>query len=225
MCSNHIISILFYNMQNKINLKNFFTAVKKKKFNLESLNSYNNFLNLTTKKFLKKKNETCPVIFIITIRYTRVNTLLSVSNSKGVLRFFGSSGQFFSGRQKKSKISVIKKFLKLLLSNLNFLKKKPIALHLNNVTFNKFWIIRRLRKKLFIKTIKICNVFPHNGCRKKKKKRKKVRSYAKKKNFRRKNSKFKLKKLTKRWLSGLKRQIVNLLRILVAGSNPALFKF
>ena len=28
----------------------------------------------------------------------------------------------------------------------------------------------------------------------------------------------------KRWLSGLKRQIVNLLRFLIAGSNPALFK-
>lgn len=36
-----------------------------------------------------------------------------------------------------------------------------------------------------------------------------------------KNSKRKVSK--KKWLSGLKRQIVNLLRFLIAGSNPAFF--
>lgn len=168
-------------MKNKINLKIFFTYIKKSKINFELLNYLNNQSNFYNKKFLKKKNETCPVVFIITIKYTKVNTLLSVSNSKGELRFFGSAGQFFVGKQKKSKISVVKKFFKLLLSNLDFLKKKPVALHLQNVTFNKFWIIRRLKKKLFVKTVKIYNVFPHNGCRKKKKKKKKIRSYARKK--------------------------------------------
>jgi hypothetical protein len=58
--------------------------------------------------------------------------------------------------------------------------------------------------------LKILIQYPYNGCRKKK--------------FEEKNLKIK-NKYMKKWLSGLRRQTVNLLSFLIVGSNPIFFKF
>lgn len=175
----------------KINLKLFLKQIKNKKKKSAFLNHCVNNSIIYLKDLPKLKENkislyqkiNCPILYIITIKYTKVNTLLSVTNSKGLLYLFVSAGQCVKGKKKISRIIVIKKFLKILISDLDFLKNKPIALHLKNVDFNRMWLIKFLKKKFFIKTIKNFNIFPHNGCRKKKKKRKKVRSFAKKTKF------------------------------------------
>jgi ribosomal protein S11 len=148
------------------------------------------------------------VTYIIDINFSRSNTFLHVMDFSGKLKFFYSSGSFnYSGKSKKARYSVFRDLYRVLVSKLKFLKGKPIALHLKNVGYNKSWIIKKLKKKFFIKSVRSFNLYPHNGCRKRKMRRKK----------------FKKRKM-KKWLSGLKRQIVNLLSFLIAGSNPAFFK-
>nr|YP_009115296.1 ribosomal protein S11 [Berkeleya fennica]AJA05817.1 ribosomal protein S11 [Berkeleya fennica] len=144
------------------------------------------------------------VMYIIDITFTRTNTLLHVTDFSGKLKFFCSAGSLkYTGKGKKLRSVVFRDFYRVLVSKLKFLRSKPIALHLKNVGYNKFWIIKKLKKKFFIKVIRSFNLYPHNGCRKRKMRRKKFKK--------------------KKWLSGLKRQTVNLLSYLIAGSNPAFF--
>ena len=47
---------------------------------------------------------------------------------------------------------------------------------LKNVDSNIFWFLKKLKKKLFITVVKHFNLYPYNGCRKKKIRRKKFKS-------------------------------------------------
>jgi ribosomal protein S11 len=115
------------------------------------------------------------VMYIIDITFSRSNTLLHVSDSAGNLKFSRSAGSFnYSGKSKKARWVVFKEFYRYLFK-LNFLKNKPIALHFKNVGPTKFWIIKQLKKKLFIKTVSSFTLYPYNGCRKKKMRRKKFK--------------------------------------------------
>lgn len=117
------------------------------------------------------------VVYIIDITFSRSNTFLHVMDSKGQLKFFASAGHFkYKGKNKKFRLNVLKSVYKVLLTKLKYLKNKPIALHLKNVGFNKFWIIKKLKSKFYIKTIKVFNLFPFNGCRNKKIRRKKMKT-------------------------------------------------
>ena len=207
------------NMDVNINLNKFLKDFSLKKQYLKKVNS-----NVTTLFNLKQKgyrslnkhvlsmskNEAINehiVMYIIDITFSRSNTFLHVMDSKGQLKFFASAGHFkYKGKNKKFRSNVLKSMYKVLLTKLKYLKGKPIALHLKNVGFNKFWIIKKLKAKFFIKTVKVFNLFPFNGCRNKKIRRKKMKTKKKK------------------WLSGLRRQTVNLLSNLIEGSNPSFFK-
>jgi ribosomal protein S11 len=117
------------------------------------------------------------VMYIIDITFSRSNTFLHVMDSKGQLKFFASAGHFkYKGKNKKFRFNVLKSIYKVLLTKLKYLKNKPIALHLKNVGFNKFSIIKKLKTKFFIKTVKVFNLFPFNGCRNKKIRRKKMKT-------------------------------------------------
>jgi ribosomal protein S11 len=131
------------------------------------------------------------VRYIIDISFSRSNTFLQVSDSSGKLKFFSSAGYFnVKGRKsKKSRFNVFKHFYSILTAKLKFLRNKPIALHLKNVSYQKSWVIRKLKTKFFIKIIKIFNLFPFNGCRRKKIRRKKFKKRIK-------------RTRTKKWLSG-----------------------
>lgn len=170
----------------KLKSKNF-TLLDVKKNNYKILNSM----------FFKNNNITnldCLVMYIIDISYYRTNTLLHVMDAAGKLKFFCSAGFFkYKGKSKKARLLVFKDIYNILLNKLKFLKNKPVALHLKNVGLNKFWLIKKLKKKFFIKTVKSFSLYPYNGCRKKKIRRKKI------------------KKKMKKWSSGLRRQTVNLL--------------
>ena len=179
-------------------------SVKEK--NYKSLNSV---LLATNFKMLPKKSSL--VTYIINISFLRTNVTLQVMDVTGKLKFFCSAGSVnFKGKQKRARLLVLNRLINFFISRVKFLKGKPIGLHLKNVGNTKFLIIRKLKHKFFIKIIKTFELFPHNGCRKKKLRRKRIRS--------------KRKKMEK-WLSGLKRQIVNLLSFLIVGSNPTFFKF
>lgn len=151
-------------LKNKIFL---FNSIKKNNYKI-----LNNTLGYDFKQ-IKRDNL---VMYIIDITFARSNTLLHVMDSIGKLKFFCSAGNLnYKGRRKKARWSVFKGIYRLLVTKLRFLKGKPIALHLKNVGLNKVWIIKKLKKKFFIKVVKIFTLYPHNGCRKRKIRRKKFK--------------------------------------------------
>ena len=171
------------------NLNEFFKYLKLKKqyikecqgvlLNLNNIKEKNyRYLNSTffnTNKLLKYGNDNL-VFYIIDISFSKTNTLLHVTDFSGNLKFFCSAGLFkYTGKRKKARFQVFKNFYNILLSKLTFLKRKPTALHLKNVGNAKFWIIKKLKKKIYIKVIRNFNLYPHNGCRKKKVRRKKFK--------------------------------------------------
>lgn len=169
-------------------LNNIFKNIKLKKQHIVTLKKQvkkindiklNNF-KLLGEKIVKKNiflnKNSLLVKYIIDIRFSKSNTLLHIMNFKGDLIFFSSAGLLnYKGKQKKARFLVFKEFYKILITKFRFIKNQPIALHLKNVQSSKFWIIKTLKKKFFIKVIKNYNSFPHNGCRKRKMKRKKFK--------------------------------------------------
>lgn len=152
-------------------LKNQLLALKSvKQFNYKTVNQ--KLFNFSNKNLLNDYI----VMYTINITFSRSNTFLHVTDPAGKLKFFSSAGYLnHKGKTKKSRFTVFKSIFFILDTKLQFLKDKPIALHLKNVGFNKFWIIKKLKIKFFIKSVKIFNSFPFNGCRIKKVRRKKVR--------------------------------------------------
>nr|WAK85029.1 ribosomal protein S11 [Amicula sp. isolate GU52X-4 cfCalB7] len=179
---------MIYEKKININLNKFLYNITLKKQYIKKLNniifSLNNvkeknyknlnFLLVSNKKLIQSENL---VTYIIDIMFTKTNTLLTISDSSGNLKFSYSAGLFnITGKSKAKRYLVLNNFLKNLESKLKFLKLKPLALHLKNVYFNRFWIIKKLKKKKFIKIVKNFNLYPYNGCRRKKVRRKKMRT-------------------------------------------------
>lgn len=165
------------------NLNKFLKDIKLKKQYVKNLNDKIFFLSNIKEKNYKlvcKKNSFDKydhlVMYIIDISFSRSNTFLHVLDFAGNLKFFCSAGYFnYSGKSKRSRLTILKEFYRILLLKLKFLKGRPVALHLKNVGSYKFRIIKKLKKKFFIKIIRNFNLYPHNGCRKKKIRRKKIK--------------------------------------------------
>lgn len=195
---------------NSFNLKLFFDQISLKKKSLLTLKK--KIFEISCDDFYLKEElvsvNTTKVVFVVSIRYTPVNTFLQISDCSGRLMLYYSAGNFFTGKQKVSRFLVLKKIFNNLFLKFPNLQDKPIALHLVNV-FNKSWLIKYIKTKMFIAVVKDFTFYPHNGCRNKKVKRKKYKK--------------KLRVKKEKWSSGLRRQIVNLLRYLIVGSNPAFF--
>lgn len=183
------------NYNNNFNLNKFFRKIVVKKQYIKKLKNKTcllenikeqNYKSLNYNLFLK--NEDCRkydrlVIYIINISFSRSNTLLHVMDSSGILKFFCSAGNLsYKGKSKKIRVSILKSMVRVLVRKLNFLDNKPIALHLKNVGFRKSWIVKRLQKKFFIKVVRSFNVYPHNGCRKRKVRRKKFKKRVSRRN-------------------------------------------
>ena len=147
-------------MKNKIKvLRKFWYQKKHRKFNI---------------KLHSRKNTNFLIAHIIKIYFSKTNTFLQVTNSLGQLKFFCSSGLLLvKGKNKKARTSVLKKMITVLLKKLKFLKNRPAVLHLKNVGFKKAWILKKIERKMFLKAITGFNSYSHNGCRKKKVRRKK----------------------------------------------------
>ena len=126
------------------------------------------FLNFSFKSF--RKNNGLIVIYAICFKFSAVNTFLHVTDGLGNLKFSYSAGLLnYKGKQKKNRMQVLNGFFKKLRElKTNILKNKPIALHLNNVGFYKYLIVRNLKKQFFIQFVKNYQSYSYNGCRKKK---------------------------------------------------------
>lgn len=170
------------------NLNKFLRDIKLKKQYIEELKSKIFLLNNIKEKNYKNLNSSLfpsndslaindhLVMYIIDISFLRTNTLLHVMDFSGKLKFFCSGGSIkYTGKGKRVRSVIFREFYRILVSNLKFLKSKPVALHLKNVGNNKFWIIKKLKKKFFIKVVRSFNLYPHNGCRKRKMRRKKFK--------------------------------------------------
>ena len=114
------------------------------------------------------------VLYSISFFFSAINTFFCVTDALGCLKFSSSAGLVgFKGKSKKSRFQILKLFfLELRKLKFNFLRKNPVSLNLNNVGSYKRFIIRKLKRKFFIKIIKNYQVYAYNGCRKKKKIRK-----------------------------------------------------
>jgi ribosomal protein S11 len=134
-------------------------------------------LKLSDKKNDTLKKENYLVKYVIDITFSRTNTLLHVMDFSGHLKFFCSAGVLqYKGKRKKARYQVFRDLYQLLMSKFKFIKNQPTALHLKNVGVARFWVLKLLKKKFFIKVIKTFNTYPYNGCRKKKIRRKKFRT-------------------------------------------------
>ena len=166
------------------NLNKFFQKIISKKQYSKKLKTKINLLTNTKEKNYKNLNflltnknlflQNVIVSYVIYISFTRGNTWLHIANSFGKLKLFCSAGNlFFIKNKKKTRIPVLKSIMYFLLKKSKFLFNKPVILHLNNVKFRKFWILKKFKTKFCIKGVKIFNSYVYNGCRKKKIRRKK----------------------------------------------------
>ena len=130
-------------------------------------------LSLSISKSSSLENVT-GVVYIIHFYFSSVNTFLYITDSLGNLKFRYPAGLVgFKGKQKRSRTSVLKSFFKKLRKlKISFLKNKIVALHLTNVGFSKYFIVKKLKPFLYIRFIKNYQIHPYNGCRKKKRLRK-----------------------------------------------------
>nr|QII42428.1 ribosomal protein S11 [Phaeodactylum tricornutum] len=156
--------------------KQYLNKLKTKIASLISLNSKNyRFLNSTI--LLKERRlieNDFRITYIIDIQFSRANTFLHVTDFIGNLKFSCSAGSFdYEGKSKRSRLVILKKFFHTLISKLKFLQGECLALHLKNVGPNKFWVVKQLKTKFYIRTIRSFSFYPHNGCRKPKVRRKK----------------------------------------------------
>lgn len=151
-------------MQNKVRLLNKLKETNHKKVGLSFLKNSAKIPNMTF------------VMYIIEISFSKKNTLFHISDCSGNIKFFYSAGSFQQkGKGKVSRSTVLRKFYRLLISKLKFVKRVPIAIHFKNADSNMFWFLKRLKKKLFITVVKHFNQYSYNGCRKKKIRRKKIK--------------------------------------------------
>ena len=165
---NQFLSFINLKKQYLKNIKPVAEFVKNTNFRkIDNLFSLNN-------KILAKEADL--VAYIIDIKFSRSNTLLHVMDFTGKLKAFYSAGSVgYSGKNKKSRYAVFRDLYRILTSNLLFLKGKPVCLHLTNARTSRFWIVKKMKKRFFVVSTKIFNSYPHNGCRKRKVRRKKFK--------------------------------------------------
>ena len=113
------------------------------------------------------------VRYIVHINLTSTNTLVSVTDIKGNVKLSYSSGQVnLRGKQKTKQPAALINILKRLLLKAKFMQNEPLAIHFKNTrSYYEAFIVKMLKTKFFIKTIRSYNMQPHNGCRPKKIKR------------------------------------------------------
>lgn len=143
-------------------------------FVLENIKTkfYQSCFSFLSKNFFQKQDFL--VFYIIYFNFSKSNTNLQITDSSGKSKIFYSAGLVdLKGKHKVlRRLVLIRLFNLLKLLKLKFIKNAPVALHLKNVGSNKFLIIKKLKRKFFIKIIKTFELDAYNGCRKKKERRK-----------------------------------------------------
>lgn len=125
--------------------------------------------------YLLKYKKDFLISYVIYFCFSLSNTVLHINDATGNLKMSFSAGLIdLQGKQKIVRRLALTRFFNVLsLAKSKFLKKNPVAIHFKNVSSsNKFLIVKKLKKKFFIKVIKTFDLVAYNGCRKKKKRRK-----------------------------------------------------
>lgn len=163
---------------------------------LDTANSINNEKNLNLLKFkilmlkLKKipksntkilhsKNNSSlkintTIVYSFVVSFTGSNIFINVYDLKTKKNLKTVTLGSYQIKKKTDKTAKKYFLLQLLITSFLKLEKyKPISINFLgvNLMFNKF-IINVLKKKFIIKSIKLYNLIPHNGCRPRKKRRK-----------------------------------------------------
>jgi len=165
-------------VNNNFNYNIFLKNIKLNKIYTSQLQNQIFELNNNLNQIIIKKS-VLNVAYIIYIIQNRTDLVMHIANSQGELVYsINAFAVGFSGKSKqRAQTSIIKNFLQVLIysNQLTFLKSTSIALHLTNIGFIKQWVIKKLKKVFFIESIRVFNVIPFNGCRKKKLRRKKLK--------------------------------------------------
>ena len=160
-------------LKNKISWLNNIKKNNYKVLNSQWVKTSNNFS-------IKKVSE---VSYILDFFFSKTNTTLHIMDCSGKTKFFYSAGLFgFKGKQKTFQSNaILKKFYKILVSDLLFLKTSKIAIHFKNknINYKISWFLKKLRTKFFVAVVKFFTIYPYNGCRRKKQKRKKFKTIKK----------------------------------------------
>lgn len=161
----------------KLKKEKFYLKMLSEKFSLLETNSdckkfsFNRIPNNFKKPLEKEK---FLIVYIITVTFLKANTNINVSDIKGNVQLSLTSGSVnLIGKQKKNRLKSVSRLVPLLLKKAPFLRNYPIAVHLYNVNYNKFLVLKQLKENFFISLVKSFNLSPYNGCRKKKIRRKK----------------------------------------------------
>jgi len=116
--------------------------------------------------------------YIINIRFSESNTLVSVTDIEGNPKICFTSGVVgLKGKLKKYHPTALVRILKLLFSKVQFIGTSPVAVHFVGAKrYHILLAIKLLKKKVFINVIRNYNLKSYNGCRPRKMKRLKHRS-------------------------------------------------
>jgi len=173
------------NFQQITHLKNLTKEIKNQICYFRKLKKNRKFksLRFLLSKNLQKDNlilkSKTLINYIIGISIYNTNIILYLSNIKGNIIFFITSGSLgIKRKQKKKKIAVLIRLIKFMMLKVKFISKNDlIALHLKN--FNErlgAFTSTFLSKYYNIELVKINTNQPYNGCRPRKIKRKKRRN-------------------------------------------------
>lgn len=145
---------------------------------LEELASENNSVKLQKHKNVKKNNFIEHINYTIHIKLSLTNTFVSVTDIKGNVLISLSAGSVkLKKRQKRTQPLALVSVFKELFLKTQYLNNKIVAIHFHNVKpYHESLVIKLLKSKVFLKTVRSYNLHPHNGCRPKKLKRFKQRT-------------------------------------------------
>ena len=170
-------------LSKKLYINNFLLKFSLQKNSLKNIKKHIYMLNILNYKtiplkvfYINKKLNL--VAYIISISINKSNIFFHIKNCFGNELFYYSIGLLNLNKKKLKKSELLQKFLKLMFLKMKFLKNKPLSVHLFNIDFNYNWFIEKLYIKSFILSIQLYTNVSHNGCRKKKLKKKRVKKVA-----------------------------------------------
>ena len=121
--------------------------------------------------------------FIIGITSQKINTIIYLSDVKGTIKLYCTTGSLrVKKKQRKKKIPTLVRLFNFIVPKMSkIINKRNVALHLNNINEKHgSFAITYLKKHFDLQIVKLRNDTPHNGCRPRKlnfKKNRKVIQY------------------------------------------------
>ena len=106
--------------------------------------------------------------FIIGITVQKVNTIVYLSDIKGTIKLYCTTGSLrVKKKQRKKKVPTLVRLFNYIVPKMSkIINKRNVALHLNNINEKHgSFAISYLKKHFELQFIKLRNDTPHNGCR------------------------------------------------------------